>query len=81
MLRSLYDSESRKNSPPIRYGPVGSLARSSLVLQGICAVKREDQLEALGMNGISITLYAFKLNFITIVYCVLFYIFLKVQLR
>lgn len=54
---------------------------SSLIPQGICAVKGEDVLQALGIDGFNITLYAFILLIITIVYRVLFYVVLKVQLR
>ena len=52
---------------------------SSLISQGICAVRGEDVLESLGFNGISIRLYAFILLIITFVYRIIFYVILKLQ--
>ncbi len=45
--------------------------------QGICAVRGEDVLQTLGIDGINIMLYAFILLIITVVYRILFYIVLK----
>lgn len=53
---------------------------SSLIKEGVCAVKGEDVLKALEIDGISIGLYASILVAILVVYRVLFYVVLKLQL-
>lgn len=50
---------------------------SSLVSQGQCAVSGDDVLRSLDYDGISMTLYAFLVVIIILVYRVLFYIVLK----
>lgn len=54
---------------------------SSLISKGMCAVSGLDVLEALGINGISVSLYACILLIIIVVYRVMFYAVLKWQLR
>lgn len=54
---------------------------STLIEKGQCAVSGTDVLNALEINGISITLYAFILLIITVVYRVMFYAVLKYQLK
>lgn len=54
---------------------------SSLIKEGICAVKGEDVLEALDLGGISTGLYAGILVVIVVVYRVLFWVVLRLQLK
>lgn len=54
---------------------------SSLIQHGICAVRGEDVLHKLWIDGINITLYAFIPLIITVVYRLLFYTVLKLQFR
>lgn len=53
---------------------------SSLVKEGICAVRGEDVLDALDLEGISMGVYAAVLVGILVVYRVLFWVVLRVQL-
>jgi len=53
--------------------------QSSLISQGICALKGEDVVQDLGFAGISTTLYAFILVIIIVVYRLMFYMVLKLQ--
>ncbi|TIB61991.1 hypothetical protein E3P77_03917 [Wallemia ichthyophaga] len=52
---------------------------SSLIDQGVCAVAGGDVLKELNYDGISITLYAFILLIIMVVYRILFYIVLRFE--
>lgn len=53
---------------------------SSLIDQGICAIKGEDVLQSLDLNGIDVTTYAFILLAIIVIYRLLFYAVLRFQM-